>query len=215
MSIKFIWNNETICFSSVYLPQKNIKEIGLFTEYVKKLLALNHSKLVICGDLNCWLGTIGKEDNQRGKLLFNNLSKLGLVFEDIPDPTRIGYAMQHDSYVDHIIRNCFDCIKNVKVLNKISDHKIIASSIVGDSKNMERHTKYDFLNTYKCKGSVLDQVFDDYDWLKLFDSGDINVVAENFNDDIIDIWDRLGIKKKVNRSSKPEYKPFIKNKLKK
>ena len=215
VSIKFIWNSETICFVSVYLPQKHVDEIRLLTEYIEKILLLNNGKVIICGDLNCWVDSIGDSNNHRGKLLFKNLTELGLMFENIPDPTRIGNVNQRDSYVDHIITNCYEDIKSVLVTDKISDHKMLTSAIVGDAKDTDRRIKYDFVNTYKSKSEEINTSFNDYDWMELFSAGDLNELAKNFNQAIINIWNSVGIKKMVNKSSKPEMKPFVKGKLKK
>jgi len=145
----------------------------------------------------------GDIDNPRGIQLFDAILNHGLSVTKMPAPTRIGYKGQRDTYIDFFVTSDLTKICDVVVGPQISDHCFCYATLkLGYMRKIRRRVP-NFTKTFLNNSVVLNNYFDDLDIPPLFVNLNLDTVCHRVFQCVRDGWERHGIFKYVNASSKP------------
>jgi endonuclease/exonuclease/phosphatase family metal-dependent hydrolase len=136
-AIEFKFANESCCVFSIYLPQRSDFEIDQMEQLLAHLLENSNrwQNIILLGDFNAWNVAWGNRNNKRGIRLFDAIQKNQFKVEKLPKPTRIGNKNQKNTFVDLVITNRDNGVVDLKVGQKVSDHRLLSFTFTREPKN--------------------------------------------------------------------------------
>lgn len=201
---------------SVYLPGHSNEEIEDMDNILKYLNGTDRwDEICIAGDFNAWNTSWGNnKNNDRGIKMMGVLVDNHYSFIPTDFPTRINPTVNRtDSFIDFFISNNSQSIKSICKGPKFSDHLMIEGVMdININSNKPRKKVFDFKNSIES-GCIfeMDSYFENIDWLDFFINCTRDEVSIKMTDLINDVWNKFGVIKHVNDSSKPWFTPLIKN----